>query len=322
VALALLGLTMAAAARHGDPMAVHGFMALALGLSLVFASGRRALGTAPPGRRGDSAMMTTRPASASWMTLIWAVIAMAVRRVGRRAALLARGNAALAMDQLRPAAPGAYDRRHLRLWRQCADRDVFHVCSAPRARGWRMQLSPWVVLIGYNLFCVWAVTGLSDGRHPVQGICRGGMVCRSLAGRRLAGLFRLYLRTLARRAEPHIYVANWYYLAFILVVAMLHIVNNLALPVSLDGAKSYTIWSGVQDAMVQWWYGHNAVAFFLTAGFLGMLYYFLPVRSGRPIWSYRLSILSASGASPSSTSGSARTICITPRCPTGCRLWE
>ena len=81
-------------------------------------------------------------------------------------------------------------------------------------------------------------------------------------------------------------------MAFILVVAILHIVNNLALPVSWGHAKSYTIWPGVQDAMVQWWYGHNAVAFFLTAGFLGMLYYYLPVRAQRPIFSYRLSILS------------------------------
>ena len=81
-------------------------------------------------------------------------------------------------------------------------------------------------------------------------------------------------------------------MAFILVVAILHIVNNIALPVSWGHAKSYTIWPGVQDAMVQWWYGHNAVAFFLTAGFLGMLYYYLPVRAQRPIFSYRLSILS------------------------------
>ena len=87
-------------------------------------------------------------------------------------------------------------------------------------------------------------------------------------------------------------MANWYYLAFILVVAVLHIVNNLAVPASLAGAKSYSAFSGVQDAMTQWWYGHNAVAFFLTAGFLGMLYYFLPKRAERPIYSYRLSILS------------------------------
>jgi cytochrome c oxidase cbb3-type subunit 1 len=72
---------------------------------------------------------------------------------------------------------------------------------------------------------------------------------------------------------------------------MLHVVNNLALPISLGSAKSYVVWSGVQDAMVQWWYGHNAVAFFLTAGFLGMTYYYLPKRAGRPIFSYRMSIV-------------------------------
>src|SRR3546814_13110903 len=90
------------------------------------------------------------------------------------------------------------------------------------------------------------------------------------------------MRTLARRKERHIYVANWYYLAFILVVAVLHIFNNLAVPISLTSAKSYSAFSGVQDAMTQWWYGHNAVAFFLTAGFLGMMYYYLTIRAGRP----------------------------------------
>jgi len=104
--------------------------------------------------------------------------------------------------------------------------------------------------------------------------------------------FIIYLRTLARRKEPHIYVANWYYMAFILVVAVLHIVNNLAIPVSLGHTKSYSSFSGVQDAMTQWWYGHNAVAFFLTAGFLGMMYYYLPKRADRPIFSYRMSIIS------------------------------
>jgi cytochrome c oxidase cbb3-type subunit 1 len=104
--------------------------------------------------------------------------------------------------------------------------------------------------------------------------------------------FALYLRTLARRQEPHIYVANWYYMAFILVVAVLHIVNNLAVPLSIGSAKSYSAFSGVQDAMTQWWYGHNAVAFFLTAGFLGMMYYYLPKRAQRPIYSYRMSIIS------------------------------
>ncbi|MCP1727493.1 cytochrome c oxidase cbb3-type subunit 1 [Natronospira proteinivora] len=99
----------------------------------------------------------------------------------------------------------------------------------------------------------------------------------------------VFFGTIAIRKVKHIYVANWFYGAFILTVAVLHIVNNLAIPVSLT--KSYPIYSGAVDAMVQWWYGHNAVGFFLTAGFLGMMYYFVPKQANRPIYSYRLSIV-------------------------------
>ncbi len=99
----------------------------------------------------------------------------------------------------------------------------------------------------------------------------------------------VFFATLARRRIRHIYVANWYYGAFIIAVGLLHIVNNLVLPVSLW--KSYPIYSGSVDAMVQWWYGHNAVAFFLTAGFLGMMYYFVPRQAQQPLWSYRFSIV-------------------------------
>jgi cytochrome c oxidase cbb3-type subunit I len=101
----------------------------------------------------------------------------------------------------------------------------------------------------------------------------------------------VFVGTIVKRKEPHIYVANWFYLAFILTVAMLHIVNNLDMPVSLLGSKSYPLFAGVQGALVQWWYGHNAVGFFLTAGFLAMMYYFVPKQAERPIYSYRLSIL-------------------------------
>jgi cytochrome c oxidase cbb3-type subunit 1 len=101
----------------------------------------------------------------------------------------------------------------------------------------------------------------------------------------------IFVGTVAKRKEPHIYVANWFYLAFIVTVAMLHIVNNLAVPVSWTGTKSYILWSGVQDALTQWWYGHNAVGFFLTAGFLGIMYYFVPKQANRPIYSYRLSVV-------------------------------
>ncbi|HQU87701.1 MAG TPA: cytochrome-c oxidase, cbb3-type subunit I [Denitromonas sp.] len=99
----------------------------------------------------------------------------------------------------------------------------------------------------------------------------------------------VFFGTIAKRKTSHIYVANWFYGAFILAVALLHIVNSAAIPVSLT--KSYSAYAGVQDAMIQWWYGHNAVGFFLTAGFLGMMYYFVPKQADRPVYSYRLSVV-------------------------------
>jgi cytochrome c oxidase cbb3-type subunit 1 len=99
----------------------------------------------------------------------------------------------------------------------------------------------------------------------------------------------VFFGTLFKRRIEHIYVANWFFGAFILTVAILHIVNSAALPVSMT--KSYSAYAGVQDAMIQWWYGHNAVGFFLTAGFLGMMYYFMPKQAERPVYSYRLSIV-------------------------------
>jgi len=99
----------------------------------------------------------------------------------------------------------------------------------------------------------------------------------------------VFFGTLARRRVQHIYVANWFYGAFIITTAVLHIVNSAELPLTLT--KSYSAYAGTADAMVEWWYGHNAVGFFLTAGFLGMMYYFIPKQAGRPIYSYRLSIV-------------------------------
>ncbi|MBN3564812.1 cytochrome-c oxidase, cbb3-type subunit I [Aliamphritea spongicola] len=101
----------------------------------------------------------------------------------------------------------------------------------------------------------------------------------------------VFLGTVKIRKTSHIYVGNWFYMAFIITVAVLHIVNSAAVPVSLSGFKSYSVYPGAIDAMVQWWYGHNAVGFFLTAGFLGMMYYFVPKQAERPIYSYRLSIV-------------------------------
>ena len=118
------------------------------------------------------------------------------------------------------------------------------------------------------------------------------MVRRPLADRRVGRpICWSSSARIMRRSEPHIYVANWFYLAFIVTIAVLHLGNNAAMPVSLFSPKSYIVWSGVQDAMVQWWYGHNAVGFFLTAGFLAIMYYFIPKRAERPVYSYRLSII-------------------------------
>ncbi len=99
----------------------------------------------------------------------------------------------------------------------------------------------------------------------------------------------VFFGTVGTRRVRHIYVANWFYGAFILAIAILHVVNNAELPVG--PMKSYSAYAGVQDAMVQWWYGHNAVGFLLTAGFLGMMYYFIPKQAERPVYSYRLSIV-------------------------------
>jgi cytochrome c oxidase cbb3-type subunit 1 len=99
----------------------------------------------------------------------------------------------------------------------------------------------------------------------------------------------VFFGTIARRQTSHIYVANWFFGAFILTIAVLHVVNSMAVPVSF--MKSYSMYAGAMDAMIQWWYGHNAVGFFLTAGFLGMMYYFVPIQAGRPVYSYKLSIV-------------------------------
>ncbi|ASJ90539.1 cytochrome-c oxidase, cbb3-type subunit I [Porphyrobacter sp. CACIAM 03H1] len=147
------------------------------------------------------------------------------------------------------------------------------------------------VFWGYQLFIVLAATGylfgISQGKEYAEPEWYVDLWLTIVWLAYLA----VFVGTILRRHEPHIYVANWFYIAFIVTIAMLHVVNNLALPVSLLGAKSYSAFAGVQDALTQWWYGHNAVGFFLTAGFLAMMYYFVPKQAGRPVYSYRLSII-------------------------------
>jgi cytochrome c oxidase cbb3-type subunit 1 len=149
----------------------------------------------------------------------------------------------------------------------------------------------WFVFWGYQLFIVMAATGyllgITQGREYAEP---EWYVDLWLTVVWVAYLI-VFLGTIIKRKEPHIYVANWFFLSFIVTVAMLHLVNNMAVPVSFLGIKSYSAFSGVQDALTQWWYGHNAVGFFLTAGFLGMMYYFIPKQADRPVYSYRLSVV-------------------------------
>jgi cytochrome c oxidase cbb3-type subunit I len=167
----------------------------------------------------------------------------------------------------------------------------FHIvqrtCRTRLAGTW----SPYFVFWGYQLFIVLAATGY------VLGVTQGKEYAEPewYVDLWLTIVWVVYLlvflATLWKRKEPHIFVANWFFLAFIATVAVLHLFNNAAVPVSFFGTKSYVVWAGVQDALTQWWYAHNAVGFFLTAGFLGIMYYFIPKQANRPIYSYRLSIV-------------------------------
>ncbi|GGJ40294.1 cytochrome-c oxidase, cbb3-type subunit I [Neoroseomonas lacus] len=290
IGVAILGLIMLGAAKEG-PMAVHGAMALALGIVLAFSLVGSLFDPDAPG--GRAARYYDEPTRFGLMlTLIWGVVAMSVGVWV--AALLYWPEAtplwpATSFGRLRPVHTTGVI---FGFGGNALIATSLHVLQRTSRARLADSVSPWFVLIGYNLFCAWAVTGYLMGSTQSKEYAEAEWYADIWLVVVWVAYLVLYLRTLARRNEPHIYVANWYYLAFILVVAMLHIVNNIALPVSFAGARSFPVWSGVQDAMVQWWYGHNAVAFFLTAGFLGMLYYFLPVRAERPIWSYRLSIVS------------------------------
>ncbi|MBO6609535.1 cytochrome-c oxidase, cbb3-type subunit I [Altererythrobacter sp.] len=147
------------------------------------------------------------------------------------------------------------------------------------------------VFWGYQLFIVLAATGYLLGVTQSKEYAEPEWYVDLWLTIVWVCYFLVFVGTIVKRKEPHIYVANWFFLAFIITVAMLHIVNNLSMPVSLLGSRSYSLFGGVQDALTQWWYGHNAVGFFLTAGFLAMMYYFVPKQAERPVYSYRLSII-------------------------------
>ena len=162
---------------------------------------------------------------------------------------------------------------------------VQRTCQARLWGGWLVPFTFWGWMLVIVLAAITLPLGITSSKEyaelewPIDILIALVWVAYAL----------VFFGTIVKRKTPHIYVANWFYGAFILTVAVLHIVNSAAIPVSMT--KSYSAYAGVQDAMIQWWYGHNAVGFFLTAGFLGMMYYFVPKQVGRPIYSYRLSIV-------------------------------
>ncbi len=289
-ALTLIGLAMAIAGRH-DLMGIHGWIVAAsgvLGITVMI----RGMDLPEPDAARLSEYYDAPTRLGLILTLIWGVVGMGA---GFWVALLLAypdftfDVAWLSWGRLRPIHTSGVI---FGFGGNALIATSFHVLQRTTRARLPDAITPWFVLLGYNLFCVIAASGYLMGMTQSKEYAEPEWYADIWLVVVWVVYFAIYMRTLARRKEPHIYVANWYYMAFILVVAILHIVNNLAVPVSFGSSKSYSLFAGVQDAMTQWWYGHNAVAFFLTSGFLGMMYYYLPKRAGRPIFSYRMSIIS------------------------------
>jgi cytochrome c oxidase cbb3-type subunit I/II len=159
------------------------------------------------------------------------------------------------------------------------------LCRVPMASNAlsKIHLWGWQLIIVLDAVCL--ALGITDGKEYAEPVWSVDILIALV----WVVFGANFVITLLRRKEKHLYVALWFYLATVITIAVLHIVNNLVIPVSLT--KGYPLYSGVQDALVQWWYGHNAVGFLLTTPFLGLMYYFLPKAAGRPVYSYRLSIL-------------------------------
>jgi len=162
---------------------------------------------------------------------------------------------------------------------------VQRTCGVPL---WSNKLA-WFTFFLWNFIIVSAVItlplGLTQGKEyaelewPLDLLIAVAWLCYAFN----------FVMTIAKRKTSHIYVSNWFFLGMMVMITYLHVVNSLAIPVSLF--KSYSVFSGVQDAMIQWWWGHNAVGYYLTAGFLGIMYYFVPKQANRPVFSYRLSVI-------------------------------
>ncbi|MFI3246118.1 MAG: cytochrome-c oxidase, cbb3-type subunit I [Ferrimonas sp.] len=160
--------------------------------------------------------------------------------------------------------------------RTCQTRLLFEKLAAITFWGWQLIIVAAVITLPMGLT---SSKEYAELEWPIDVAIAAVWICYGL----------VFFGTIVKRKTSHIYVANWFFGAFIITVGVLHIVNSMAIPVS--ATKSYSIYAGAVDAMVQWWYGHNAVGFLLTAGFLGIMYYFVPKQAERPVYSYRLSIV-------------------------------
>src|SRR5438874_3497201 len=284
---AVLGLYLSANAVDG-PFYAHTLIFAAACVLGIFGVVRHYFDNLGPERSGHNDAIVKAGVVAS---MFWAVVGLLV---GVYIALelafpvLTLGQAWLSFGRLRPVHTSAVIFAFGGNVLLCTSFHVVQRTCRARLVG---VLAPWFVFWGYQLFLVLAasgyVMGVTEGREYAEPEWYVDLWLTIV----WVVYLLIFLGTLQRRKEPHIYVANWFYLAFIVTVAMLHVVNNLSVPASVFGYKSYSLFSGVQDALTQWWYGHNAVGFFLTAGFLGIMYYFVPKRAERPVYSYRLSIV-------------------------------
>ena len=267
--MAIIGIGMAAVGGS-DPLGIHGVMVLLYSVGLLFILMSSSFGPAPDSAR-FSRYYDDPIKIGVGLTLAWAIFGMFIG-VWAAAQLawpsLNFDTSWASFGRIRPAHTSGVI---FGFGGNALITTSFHVVQRTSRARLADQFSPWFVLLGFNLFCLIAISGYFLGVTQSKEYAEAEWYADLWLVVVWVAYFILYVRTLARRKEPHIYVANWYYMAFIIVVAILHIVNNLAVPISFSQAKSYTVWAGVQDSMVQWWYGHNAVAFFLTAGFLALL---------------------------------------------------
>jgi cytochrome c oxidase cbb3-type subunit 1 len=223
------------------------------------------------------------------MTVVWGVVGMLVGVIIAAQLAWPELNLGISFLSLRPIAAVAHQRSDFCVWWMCFVCDGVLRCPANLSGSLVQRQAGGFTFWGWQLVILAAALSLPLGYTQGKEYAELEWPIDILITLVWVSFAVVFFGTVGTRKVKHIYVANWFFGAFIIAVAMLHLVNSAAIPAG--SMKSYSAYAGVQDAMVQWWYGHNAVGFFLTAAFLGMMYYFIPKQAGRPVYSYRLSIV-------------------------------